>query len=190
MACGLIVNGEEVDCDDLPAGGTRAIVYVFNYEEVADVIKDVNGVVTEIQLVPGAFGYKFTGLNNAFQKSEEFVRNATTGLGQYKHKGSIIVYSRAQESKNMIKQFGNGRFMVVQLNRGDDDNSIELAGEEVGVELVAGEIRNAYANGGFFVLNWATPEGEVESENEPTPSVFDTNRDTTINMLEALLPAS
>ncbi len=190
MPCGEIDRGSEVDCDNLPAGGTRAIDYVMNYNDVVEITKDENGVVTDIEMAPGKFAYKFTGLGNSFQKSEDFARAATTGLGNLKHKGSIIIYERTQEIKNMIKQFGNARLIIVQLNRGDDDDSIELAGEDVGVELQAGEIRNAYANGGFFVLNWATPEGENENETAPMRSVFDTDRDTTINMLEALLETS
>jgi hypothetical protein len=39
-------------------------------------------------------------------------------------------------------------------------------------------------------LNLATPEGEIENEGAPMQSVFDTDRGTTIAMLEALLPTS
>jgi hypothetical protein len=190
MACGDIDEGHEADCNDLPAGGTRAIDYVFNYDDVLELEKDVNGRITNIVLKEGKFGYKFTGLGNSFQKGEDFARAATTGIANFKHKGSLIIYSRAQEMKNLVTKLGNGRFVIVQLNRGDDDDSIELAGEEVGVELVAGEIRNAYANGGFFVLNWATPEGDTENELAPMRTVFDTSREETITMLEALTPGS
>lgn len=187
--CGSITDGDSVDCENLPAGGTRAKAIVFNYDEVDEIVKDVNGVVTDIQLVPGAFGYLYEGLANAFQKSEDFARSQTTGLGRYKHKHSIIIYKRTQAIKEQVKKFGNGRFIVALFNRGEDDDAIELAGEDVGVQLSAGEIRNAYANDSFFVLNMATPEGEVENESAPMRSIGPTYADG-LAMLEALLPAS
>jgi len=188
--CGSITSGASADCENLPAGGTHARAIVFNYDQVDEITKDVNGVVTEITLVDGAFGYEFEGLGNSFQKSEDFARSATTGIGQYKHKHSIIIYSRTQAIKEQVKKFGNGRFIAVLFNRGEDADSIELAGENVGVQLVAGEIRNAYANDSFFVLNFATPEGDIENETAPMVSVFDTDNATTVAMLEALLPTS
>ncbi len=188
--CGSITEGSSADCENLPAGGTRARAIVFNYEEVDEIVKDENGIVTDITLVDGAFGYEFTGLGNSFQKSEDFQRSATTSLGQYKHKNSIIIYQRTQAIKEQVKKFGNGRFIVALFNRGEDNDSIELAGENVGVQLVAGEIRNQYGNDGFFVLNFATPEGEIENETAPMRTIFDTDRETTVAMLEALLPTS
>lgn len=187
--CGSITEGSSADCENLPAGGTRARAIVFNYDEVDSITKDVNGVITAIDLVDGAFGYEFTGLGNSFQKSEDFARSATTGIGRYKHKNSIIIYKRTQAVKEQVKKFGNGRFIVALFNRGEDADAIELAGEDVGVELVAGEIRNSYANESFFVLSFATPEGEVENESAPMRTVG-TSYDDGLAMLEALLPTS
>lgn len=189
MACGEITMGSAADCENLPAGGTRARAILFNYDDI-DSYVEVNGVITDINLKAGKFGYEFTGLGNSFQKSEDFARSASTGLGRFKHKSSIIIYERTQEQKDNIKSMGNGRFVAVLFNRGTDNDSIELAGKDVGLELVAGEIRNAYANDSFFVLNMATPEGDIENETAPMQSVFITDRDTTIAMLEALLPTS
>jgi hypothetical protein len=189
LDCSSITGGSGVDCENLPAGGTRAKTILFNYDEVDEVVKDENGVITDIQLVPGAFGYLFEGLANSFLKSEDFARSATTGLGQYKHKNSLIIYQRTQEIKNEIKKLGNGRFMAAVFNRGEDADAIELHGENVGVQLAAGEIRNAYANDSFFVLNMATPEGETENEVAPASSIGPTYAEG-LAMLEALLPTS
>lgn len=186
--CGSITEGQSADCDNLPAAGTRARAIVFNYDEV-DEITVVDGVVTAITLTPGAFGYDFTGLGNSFQKSEDFAKSATTGLGRYKHKHSLIIYKRTQAVKEQVKKLGNGRFIVALFNKGEDNDAIELAGMDVGVELAAGEIRNAYTNDGFFVLNMATPEGDVENETAPMRSIGTTYADG-LAMLEALLPAS
>jgi len=49
-------------------------------------------------------------------------------------------------------------------NKGKDADAVEVVGKDVGVEIVVGPIRNAHENGGFFILNFATPEGEFESK--------------------------
>lgn len=188
--CGSIEQGSSADCENLPAGGTRARAIAFNYDEVEEIVKDAQGNVTNIVLTSGAYGYEYTGLANAFQKSEDFARSATTGIGRFKHKHSIIIYKRTQEIKNQIKKWGNGRFIVALFNRGEDADAIELAGEDVGVELQAGEIRNAYANDSFFVMNLATPEGEIENESAPMRTINVGSYEDTVVMLEALLPTS
>lgn len=189
MACGEITQGSEADCENLPAAGTKAVAYVYNYNDWEEPTV-VDGKITAINLADGKFGYKFTGLANAFLKSEDFARSASTGVGRYKHKNTLVVYERTQDVKDMIKALGNGRFIVVLVNRGTDDDAIECAGQDVGVELQAGEIRNAYANDGFFVLNMATPEGEIENESAPMQTVFITSNEATIEMLEATLAGS
>jgi hypothetical protein len=189
MACGEILIGSEADCENLPAAGTKAVAYVYNYNDWEEPTV-VDGKITAINLVDGKFGNKFTGLANAFLKSEDFARSASTGVGRYKHKHTLVVYERTQEIKDMIRSLGNGRFIVVLLNRGTDADAIEAAGQDVGVELQAGEIRNAYANDGFFVLNMATPEGEIENETAPMQTVWITDYETTVAMLDATLATS
>lgn len=189
MACGEITIGSTADCENLPAAGTKALAYVYNYNDW-EAPTEVDGKITAINLASGKFGYKFTGLANAFLKSEDFSRSASTGVGRYKHKHTLVVYERTQEIKDMIKALGNGRFIVVLVNRGTDADAIECAGQSVGVELQPGEIRNAYANDGFFVLNMATPEGEIENETEPMQSVWITDYETTVAMLDATLAGS
>lgn len=192
MACGEITLGSAADCDNLPAGGTRAKAIVFNYDDIVSYSEDpeVGGVITDITLKPGKYGYEFTGLGNSFKKAENFNRSASTGLGTFKHSLSIIIYERTQEQKDNINDLKNGRFVVVMFNRGDDADSIELYGKQVGVELQPGTVRDAYANDGLFVLSFATPEGDFENEKELPQSVWITDYSTTEAMLDALLPTS
>jgi hypothetical protein len=193
MACGEIVIGSAPDLCNPPAGGTEAVAYVWNYSDLESITyqdDDPEKPITAITMKAGKNVYKFTGLNQAFLKSEDFARSASTGIGRFKHKHTLVIYERAQEQKNNIKNLGNARIMAVLVNRGQDDDKFELAGMDVGMELQAGEIRNAYANDGFFVLNMATPEGEVENEGGPMHTVFNTDLATTEAMLEALLPTS
>lgn len=187
--CGIIETGSAADCENLPAGGTRARAIAFNYDEVLEITKDGDGKVTGITLVDGAVGHEFTGLAQSFKKSEDFSRSQNTGLGRYKHKHTLVIYERTQAQKNNIAKLGNGRFIVALFNRGDDADAVELAGEDVGVELQAGEIRNAHVNEGFFVLNMATPEGDTENETAPMRTVG-TSYDNAVTLLEALLGGS
>jgi len=189
MACGQITLGSEADCDNLPAAGTRAKAYVINYDDVESYTES-NGVITDINLKSGKYAYLFTGLGNSFKASVDFARSANTGVGRYKHKNSIVVYERTQAQKDNVVQIGNGRFVVVLFYNGTDDDSIVLIGKNVGVELQAGTILDAFGNDGFFVLNFSTPEGEIENEVELPQSVFDTSRSTTEAMLDGLLAAS
>lgn len=187
--CGEITMGSSADCEDLPAGGTRAQVDLINFDDIES-YTEVDGKITDIILKAGKFSYRFTGLSQSFKNSEDFSRSQTTGLGRLKHKITIIVYERAQEQKDNIKSMGNGRFVAVSYLRGEDADAIVLAGREVGLELQAGEIRNAHANDGFFVLNLATPEGDLENETAPMQSIFDTDQETTETMLDSLVAGS
>ena len=186
MACGEIALGSLVDCTNLPAAGTRAIAYVMNYDDIASYTES-GGVITAITMVGATVAYKFTGLGNSFKGSADFARSANTGLGHYKHKESIIIYERTQAQKDNIKNFGNARVVVALLLNGTDADSIILLGKDVGLQLSPGEIWNAFANEGLFVLNMATPEGDTENESALPQSIYVTSRTATIAMLDALL---
>lgn len=184
MSCGSITMGSTPDCDNLPLGGTRARVGVWNYDDVLSITEDQNGRVTGVTLAPGATGYVFTGFRNDVQKSEEVV-NPGIGINQFRHLCRWVVYSREQEQKNNVERLSKGRFIVVVENRGKDDDAFEVLGLGVGVEIVAGAIRNAYENGGFFVLNFATPEGEFESK---LPQSLGTDYSDAVSLFESYFP--
>jgi len=117
-------------------------------------------------------------------------RSATTGLANYKHFNTVVIYERTQEQKDNIAELANAKVVAVLFNNGLDDDSIEIAGKNVGMQLAPGTIRDMFANDGLFVLALATPEGEIENETAPMQTVFITSRAATIAMLEATLPGS
>ena len=180
--------GSDPDLCNPPAGGTRARAILFNYDDIDD-YTEANGKITAINLKAGKSGYEFVGLAQSFLLSQDFQRSSTTGIGRYKHKHTLLIYERTQAQKDNIKNLGNGRFVAALFNRGQDADAIVLAGKDVGLELQAGEIQNAYANEGFFTLNMATPEGDTENESALMQS-FGPDYDTVETMLEALLDAS
>lgn len=189
MACGQITLGSDADCANLPAAGTRARAIVFNYDDIES-YTEAGGVIQAINLKAGKDGYEFTGLGNSFKASTDFARSANTGVGRYKHKHSLVIYERTQEQKDNIVNLGNGRFVVAIFYNGTDQNSIVLMGKNCGVELQAGTIHDAFANDGFFVLNFSTPEGEIENETELPQTIFAGSYSATVSMLEALLATS
>lgn len=186
MSCGTIGIGSDPDCGNLPKGGTRARVGVFNYDDVTGHTEDADGRVTAITLAPGAQGYIFTGFRNDVKKSEEVVKPGI-GPNQFKHNAGWVIYERTQEQKNNVENLAKGPFIIVSENKGKDDDAIEVIGLGVGVEIVAGPIRNAHENGGFFVMNFSTPTDDGVYEPK-LPQSLGTDYDNAVTLFDTYFP--
>lgn len=189
MSCGIITIGSEADCDNLPVAGTRARAIAFNYDDVESYTVDSDGVITAITLVSGATGHEFVGFRNDVKKSEEVLK-PDTGVAQFKHNCGWVIYERTQVQKNNVEALARGRFVVIIENKGKDDTVFEVVGKAVGVEIVAGPIRNAHENGGFFVMSFSTPDDLGEFETKLPQTLFDTDYATTLAYVNSLLPTS
>lgn len=193
MACGSITMGSQADCDNIPEGGTRARLLLANYDDVLTWEEDTDGNITGFTLAPGAHLYEFLGFRNDVKKSEEVIK-PDVGIPKFKHNIGWVIYERTQLQKNNVENIARGRFIAFPENKGKDDNVIEVVGKGVGLEIVAGPIRNAHENGGFFVLSLSTPDdqGELESRLPQTlqiagsGSIYEEN----LSFLDALLPTS
>lgn len=193
MACGAITRGSEADCDNIPEGGTRARLLLANYDQVASYTEDADGNITDVELVNGAYLYEFLGFRNDVKKSEEVIK-PDVGIPKFKHNIGFVVYENTQIQKNNVENLARGRFVAFAENKGKDENVFEVVGKGVGLEIVAGPIRNAHENGGFFVISLSTPDdqGELESRLPQTlqipgsGSIYENN----LAFLEGLLPAS
>lgn len=162
MSCGIITIGSEaVECEDLAIGGTRARLILINYVDILRMYVSDIGVILSIELRPGAVGYEFLGFRNDVKKSDEVIENDIT---RFKHNVSFVVYDVSQVQKNNVVNLAKGRFVAIAENKGKDENSLEVLGRECGLKVVGGQIRNAYENGGFFVINLSTPDNGVELE--------------------------
>jgi len=192
MACGSITSGSAIDvCDDIAPGGTRARVILFNIDEIQSMTEDVDGNITAITMLDDATGYEFTGFRNDAKKSEEVIK-PEIGLPKFKHNAGFVIYENTQLQKNNIENLVRGRFVAVMENKGKNEDSIEVVGKEVGLEIVAGPIRNAHENGGFFVISLSTPDdqGELEGKLPQTLLVAGGTYAANLTYLEGLLPAS
>lgn len=161
----MITVGSAADCAALPAGGTEARFLLINHKDLADAAPftfDADGNITAVTLKAGGkVAYEFTGFRNDMKKFDEVV-NPGVGLNEFHHGCGMIVYKRTQLQKNMLEQLSRGKFVVVAENRGRDTDALEVLGVRCGVEIVVGKIRDAHANGGYFVVNFKTIDGDFE----------------------------
>lgn len=162
--CGSITRGSQADCNNIPDGGTRARLILFNYDDVVEMTEDDDGNIIDIILAEGAYGYEFLGFRNDVKKSEEVIK-PEVGIAKFKHNTGFVVYENTQIQKNNVEALARGRFIAVSENKGKNENVFEVVGKGVGLEIVAGPIRNAHENGGFFVISLSTPDDQNELEN-------------------------
>ena len=190
MACGQITRGSTVEeCADLPPGGTRARLLLANVDDIEDYTEDADEQITAINLVDGATLHEFTGFRNDVKKSEEVIK-PEIGIPKFKHNVGWVIYENTQIQKNNIENIVRGRFVAVVENKGKDANSFEVVGKGVGLEIVAGPIRNAHENGGFFVISLSTPDDQGELEGQLPQTLIVTDYPGTLAYLATLLPAS
>lgn len=187
--CGeLEEGGGEIDCDNLPPSGTEAIVRAFNYRDILR-YEETNGIITDIVLKAGKTGFVFRGFRNDAKKTEEVIV-PSVGAPMFKHGSGFVVYHRDQSTKNTVENLCRGRFVFAIEQKGQDETAFEVVGRKCGLGLVPGSIRDAHANGGFYVLNFATVDGEGELEPK-LPQVFcDTDYATSLAALNALCEGS
>ena len=188
MACGSITRGSVIEeCADIPPGGTRARLLLANLDEVESYTEDGDGQITAITMIDDATFYEFTGFRNDVKKSEEVIK-PEIGIPKFKHNVGWVIYENTQVQKNNIENIVRGRFVAVVENKGKDENSFEVVGKDVGLEIVAGPIRNAHENGGFFVIALSTPDDQGELEGELPKTLIVTDYAGTLTYLEGLLP--
>jgi hypothetical protein len=189
MPCGELEGGSSPeDCDNLPPSGTEAIVRVFNYRDISS-YEETNGIITDINLKPGKQGFVFSGFRNDAKKTEEVIL-PSVGAPMFKHGSGFVIYHRDQSTKDTVENLCRGRFVFAIEQKGQDLTSFEILGKKCGLGLVPGSIRDAHANGGFYVLNFATVDGEGELEPK-LPQVFcDTDYPTSLAALNGLCEGS
>lgn len=164
MGCGKIDRGSNPDCDNLPEGGTKARLVLLNYRDVESIEETVDGIITAINLVPGTFGYEFLGFRTDVKKSEGVLK--TQRKNRFFHNVGFVIYEVDQVQKNNIKRLTKGRFIAIVENKGQDENSVEVLGKNVGLSIVDGVVRDAYENGGLFIINLDTPQSGGEFETK------------------------
>lgn len=162
MSCGIITQGAETECDDIPEAGTRARLVLMNYDEVDEILIE-EGRVVDIMMASGKVAYEFTGFRNDVQKSEEVAEK--DGLkNRFRHALQFVVYDDTQEQKTNLENVAKGRFIAITERLGKGPDALEVLGKDVGLEIKVATIRDAYENGGLFVIALNTPDNGDEFE--------------------------
>lgn len=187
MSCGRINTGSEPDCNDMLEAGTRARLVLMNYLDVERVMTSDDGVVLSIEMKDGKQGYEFLGFRNDVKKSDDVVKGKLKS--NFRHNLSFIIYERDQLQKNNIKRITRGRFMAIIENKGKQADSVELLGKNVGLQIVGGLIRDAYSNGGMFVIELSTPQNNDEFEKK-LPQTVGTSYENGLAIIESVLAGS
>jgi hypothetical protein len=151
-----ITIGSEVDCD-LPAGGALARIVLFDRYNLVS-LTEVNGVITNIQLLPGTYGYEFLGYPNTASYATDYQR---TGVEGFIHRCNFLIPDRTQPQKENINAICQTRVCVIVFN---NDGTIELGGKESGMEVLPGNIHDANNYDGFYYINLSSPDGESEEQ--------------------------
>lgn len=192
MSCGRITRGSVVEeCDDIPPGGTRARLLLANKDDITGYTVGVDDEITAITFAADTGFYEFTGYRaNEVGKTEEVIK-PEIGMPKFKHGTRFIIYENTQIQKNNIENIVRGSMIALIENNGKDANAFELLGKDIGLSVVAGEIRNATTNGGYFVVNLATPddEGVLEPDLAKTVTLGQSTYTAILAAVDALIIA-
>lgn len=190
MACGEITRGAVVEeCADIPPGGTRARILLANFDDVLSYTEDPDEQITAIEMAPGATFFEFTGFRNDMKSFQEVIK-PEIGIAKFKHSVGLVVYENTQLQKNNVENIARGKFVAIVENKGKDVHSIEVVGKGVGLGIVAGVIRNAHENGGFFVLTLSTEDDINELEPQLPQTLTGASYAAIQTLIDNLLPAS
>lgn len=187
--CDEIDVGSSIDCSAIPVGGTVPKLRLINWDDLDEdaPFTLTSGKITAISVKTGKQAWTFTGFRNDVKKTDE-VLNPGIGINQFKHGAGWVIYERTQAQKTNIEKLARGRFVAILENKGKDADAYELLGYKVGLEIVPGPVRNAHENGGFFIINMATPDGEYE---DALPKTIGASYAAAVTLVTALdTPAS
>lgn len=178
MSCGLITIGSDPSCTNPIKSGTEPRLYLFNYDDVLNATESAStpNLLTALVQKSNTVGFVFSGYKQDVKPIQEVIAPGN-GANQLKHSLGFIVYDISQVQKNNLQKVVKGRFVAVCENKGKGSTAFEVYGLASGMEIVPGQARDSYANGGGYIIQLATPENEFEPLLPQT--FFDTDYATT-----------
>lgn len=182
MSCGTITVGSNGNCDNPIKAGTRPRLFLANYDDIVSVTESSStpNLLTAITFSSNAVSFLFEGFKQDMKPTQEIIAPGN-GQNQFKHSLGFIVYDITQTQKNNLQRLTRGRFVAIVENKGKDENSFEIYGLGSGLEIVPGVARDTYANGGGYIIQLATPDGEFEPLLPQT--LFSTDYATTLALV-------
>ena len=189
MSCGTITTGSRPDCESPLKSGTRARLFLANYDQLLSATASTTtpNLITALVFSTGATSFLFEGFKQDVKPTQEIIA-PSNGQNQFKHNLGFLVYEITQLQKNNLQRVAKGRFIAIAENHGKDENSFEIYGLNTGLEIVPGIARDPLANGGGYIIQLATPENEFEPKLPQT--LFSTDYATTLALVDeyAALP--
>lgn len=188
MSCGTITKGASASCTSPLKSGTKPRLLLANYDDVLSVTESAStpDLITAITMATNTVFYVFEGYKQDVKPTQEVI-DSGSGQNLFSHKVSFVVYDISQTQKTNLQRMAKGRFVAVLENKGKGSDSFEVYGLGSGMELVPGLVRDPLANGGGYLINLSTADGEFEPKLPQT--YFDTDYATTLadmNELAAL----
>ena len=187
MSCKINEGLSFVDCTDLEIGGVQGTVYIIDYDvwKRATITKDTNGEISNIVLTQtGDAAYPYVLTRGAPILTSPFTDNAGAKSG-WTHSVQMFLPTKEQGTKSQLAGYSNfNRAVLIVIL--DASVVANVYGSDVGLKVTSyEELPNDPAKGGGIDVTFATPT-DVTFENLPPSTVKDTDRATTIAMLEDL----
>jgi len=191
MGCGTITIGSDPNCVTPLKAGTRPRLLLANYSDVVSVTTSTStpNLITAITFASNTVFHVFNGYKQDVKPTQEVIAPAN-GANQLKHNLGFVVYDISQIQKNNLQRLIKSEGLIaICENKGKDANSFEVYGLGSGLQIVPGVARDTNANGGGYVIQLATLEGEFEPLLPQT--IFTTDYATTLALIEgyAALPS-
>lgn len=186
--CNITQGFSAADCVSLEQGGVSGDLYLINYNDylTATITRDVDGTITDITLTNiGAAAFKYELTRGASVLTSPLTVN-NGGKSGYLHNVAAFIPTKDQAIKSDLTNLINfGRVIAIPVL--DSTVVANLYGNDMGLSMTAyEEAPNDPSKGGGLQVTFSTP-ADTTLENLPAVTVFDTDRTTTITMLEALL---
>lgn len=163
-------------------------VIAINWDDwVAAEKTKTNGVYTAITLASGAYGYRLTSKDKAFEAS--YSMNRGTYGNSMVHQLILRAFDRTQANKDVMNKLLHGRyvFIVEHVDANSPETFYEVYGEQCGLTASALDGNSTDADGVVNAVTMASDDSARESELPA--SIFVTSLAATKTMIDALVAA-
>lgn len=185
MNCSKITGNLQMASCRNAIAGIKGEAIVINFDDwKGATVTESNSVISEISLASGVYASMFTSHEKAFEASCNLQKGSYNS--SFAHQVIMRAFDRTQNLKNDVNKMANGRFVVIVINRdqNDEPTTVELLGAENGLVATAIENNSADNDGVAYAITLGSDEGAYESE--VPKSVYKTSLAATIAAVEAL----
>lgn len=161
--CGEITAKIELNCDILPVGGVKSVMYVGNIADVATYTKDVTNplIITDIVMKTGKQLFPYEVFKRGHKPRFTKV-NGEYG-DRYRHEIDSSVQIWDNVTKAQIEGLnGASVFVIVENLQNTGDARFEVYGFDSGLYVADGAIRNLNENDGVYVFTLASDDLGLE----------------------------